>query len=29
MTVVALGGHTLNPGDLDWGPLEALGSVAI
>jgi glycerate dehydrogenase len=29
MTIVVLDGHTLNPGDLDWGPLRALGTCAI
>jgi len=26
MNIVVLDGHTLNPGDLDWGPLEKLGA---
>ncbi len=25
MKIVVLDAHTMNPGDLDWGPLEALG----
>ena len=29
MRIVVLDGHTLNPGDLDWAPLEALGDCAI
>jgi glycerate dehydrogenase len=29
MTIVVLDGYTLNPGDLDWGPLRALGTCAI
>ena len=29
MKIVVLDGHTLNPGDLDWSPLEALGTVTI
>jgi glycerate dehydrogenase len=29
MTIVVLDGFTLNPGDLDWGPLNALGACAI
>ncbi|GAA4407760.1 D-2-hydroxyacid dehydrogenase [Nibrella viscosa] len=29
MHIVVLDGYTLNPGDLDWSPLEALGTVAI
>lgn len=29
MTIVVLDAHTLNPGDLDWAPLEALGDVII
>lgn len=29
MRIVVLDGYTLNPGDLDWSPLEALGSYAI
>jgi len=27
--IVVLDGHTLNPGDLDWGTLQALGSCEI
>ncbi len=27
--LVVLDGHTLNPGDLDWGPLEALADTTI
>ncbi len=29
MKIVLLDGYTLNPGDLDWGPLKALGKCAI
>ncbi len=29
MRIVVLDGHTLNPGDLDWDALQALGSCAI
>ena len=29
MNIVVLDGHALNPGDLSWEPLEALGSVNI
>lgn len=29
MEIVILDGYTLNPGDLDWGPIESLGSVTI
>ncbi|MGF7034564.1 glycerate dehydrogenase [Paenibacillus mucilaginosus] len=29
MRIVVLDGYTLNPGDLDWGPLEALGEVTV
>ncbi|MCP5529280.1 MAG: D-2-hydroxyacid dehydrogenase [Opitutaceae bacterium] len=29
MTIVVLDGYALNPGDLDWAPLRALGEVAI
>ncbi|MGC8988950.1 MAG: D-2-hydroxyacid dehydrogenase [Verrucomicrobiia bacterium] len=29
MRIVVLDGYTLNPGDLDWSPLEALGSCII
>ncbi|GAA4468286.1 D-2-hydroxyacid dehydrogenase [Nibrella saemangeumensis] len=29
MHIVVLDGYTLNPGDLDWSPLESLGTVAI
>jgi glycerate dehydrogenase len=29
MRIVVLDGHTLNPGDLSWGPLEALGQVTL
>jgi glycerate dehydrogenase len=27
MNIVILDGYTLNPGDLDWAPIEALGNV--
>src|SRR5690606_18497110 len=29
MKIVILDGYTLNPGDLDWSPLQALGNVEI
>jgi glycerate dehydrogenase len=29
MTIVVLDGYTLNPGDLDWAPLEALGELEV
>ncbi len=29
MKIVVLDGHTLNPGDLDWQPLTALGDVPL
>jgi len=29
MEIVVLDGHTLNPGDLDWSPLEILGECTI
>lgn len=29
MKIVVLDGHTLNPGDLDWSPLEALGELTV
>ena len=29
MNIVVLDGHTLNPGDLSWAPLESLGSVKV
>lgn len=29
MKIVILDGHTLNPGDLDWAPLQGLGECAI
>ncbi len=29
MKIVVLDGHTLNPGDLDWGALQALGECTI
>lgn len=29
MKIVVLDGYTLNPGDLDWAPLQALGDVTI
>lgn len=29
MKIVLLDGHTLNPGDLDWSPLQALGTCVI
>ncbi|MCB0639468.1 MAG: D-2-hydroxyacid dehydrogenase [Lewinella sp.] len=28
-TIAVLDGHTLNPGDLSWAPLETLGSVSV
>lgn len=28
-SIVVLDGHTLNPGDLDWSPLAALGSLTV
>ena len=27
--IVVLDGHTLNPGDLSWAPLQELGDVAL
>jgi len=27
--IVVLDGHTLNPGDIDWGPLAALGTLEV
>ena len=29
LKIVVLDGHTLNPGDLDWAPLQALGECVI
>lgn len=29
MNIVVLDGHTLNPGDLDWSPLERLGACRV
>lgn len=29
MNIVVLDGHTLNPGDLTWAPLESLGHVTV
>jgi len=29
MNIVVLDGYTLNPGDLSWGPLEALGTCRV
>lgn len=29
MNIVVLDGYTLNPGDLSWAPLEALGSLTV
>jgi glycerate dehydrogenase len=29
MDIVVLDGHTLNPGDLDWAPLGALGKLTV
>lgn len=29
MKIVVLDGYTLNPGDLDWGPLKALGDCEV
>ena len=29
MKIVVLDGHTLNPGDLDWSELEAMGDVTV
>ncbi len=29
MNIVVLDGHALNPGDLDWGPLEKMGNLTI
>ena len=29
MKIVVLDGYTLNPGDLDWGPLAALGDLEV
>lgn len=29
MNIVVLDGHALNPGDLDWGPLEELGNLTV
>ncbi len=29
MKIVVLDGYTENPGDISWGPLEALGEVTV
>jgi glycerate dehydrogenase len=29
MQIIALDSHTLNPGDLDWAPIEALGTLTV
>ena len=29
MKIVVLDGYTENPGDLSWGPLEALGELTV
>ena len=29
MKIVILDGHTTNPGDLSWSPLEALGQLTV
>ena len=29
MNIVILDGKLLNPGDVDWGPLEALGNLKV
>lgn len=29
MNIIVLDAHTVNPGDLSWGPLEALGNVTL
>ena len=29
MKIVVLDGYTLNPGDISWGGLEALGEVTV
>ena len=29
MKLVVLDGHTLNPGDLDWSPLDAYGDLTV
>ena len=29
MKIVILDGYTMNPGDLDWGPLQALGQLQV
>jgi glycerate dehydrogenase len=29
MNIIVLDGHALNPGDLDWGPLEELGNLTL
>ena len=29
MKIVVLDGHTTNPGDISWGPLEALGTLEV
>jgi len=29
MKIVILDGYTMNPGDLDWGPLESLGDLTV
>ena len=29
MNIVVLDGKLLNPGDVDWGPVEALGNLKV
>ena len=29
MKIVVLDGHALNPGDISWSPVEALGELTI
>ena len=29
MKIVILDGYTENPGDISWGPIEALGEVTV
>ena len=29
MKIVVLDGYTENPGDISWGPIEALGEVTV
>ena len=29
MNIVILDGKLLNPGDVDWGPIEALGNLKV